>query len=253
MGFSRSGNYIKKEFLNKKSEVYTLVDVDIEDVQETIQNHAKDPEQMESIFKQIKQIGLNQIFFVMKILEHQEENLESVTTATDLFLTILHGNLAFHNQKCDTGFLQMLKGEDRTYLMNTFKLCKENLQYAGEDEDVENDEDFEDRAGVFVDFEDRAGVFVGTVTDEENWEADGSRIKLPLNFLKSVGIFEIPPTCYEALFLTAQHLSFVEFFASVGIILSSDIEAELDKIENLERIKAVCFYIRNDWLNLNLV
>ena len=67
------------------------------------------------------------------------------------------------------------------------------------------------------------------------------------------GIFEIPPASYEALTLTAQHLSFVEFFASVGIMLSDDIEAELGKIKNKQRSRAVCFYIWNDLLNFNLV
>ena len=234
LGFSRSGNFINKEFLDNNSETYTLVDVVLEDIQETIKNHAKDPKQIESIFKQIKLIGLNQIFFVMKIVEHQQENFENITTATDLLLTILRGNLAFHNQKSDTGFSQILKDKDMEFLMHTFKLCKENLQNSGEDENV-------------------AGVFDGSLTDEEDWESDLSRIKVPLNFLKSMGIFEIPPSHYEDLTLTAQHLSFVEFFASLGLIISSDMEAEFEKIENKERIKAICFYIWNDLLNFNLV
>ena len=250
LGFSRTGNFINKEFLQNKSETYTLVDVVVEDIQETIKNHAKDPKQMESIFKQIKQIGLNQIFFVMKILEHQEENFEFITTAADLFLTILRGNLAFHNQKSDTGFLPLLKGKGKEFLMDTFKLCKENLQNPGKDKDDEvikakRQRDMKRRN------RDRAGVFDGILTDEENWESDLSRIKVSLNFLKSMGIFEIPPSSYETLTLTAQHLSFVEFFASVGIIISSDIEAELVKIVNEYRIRAVCFYIWNDLLNFN--
>ena len=147
------------------------------------------------------------------------------------------GSLTFHNQKDDTGFLKIVKGEGKDlFLKNTFKLCEENLQNPGEDED-----------------ECTAGVFNGTLTDEENWESDVSRIEVPLNFLKLVGIFEIPPTSYESLILTAQHLSFVEFFASVGIILSEDIEAELKKIKNNERIRAVSFYIWNDLLNFNLL
>ena len=237
LGFSRSGKFINKEFLNAKCEMYTLDDVDTKNIQETIQNHAKDPEKIKSIFQKIKQIGLNQILFVMQILEHQEKDFENITTASDLFLTILQGNLAFHYQKGDTGFSKLLKGENQDFfLKNTFKVCKENLQNTGKDED-----------------DNSAGVFVGTLTDDVTWESDASRIKVPLNFLKTVGIFEIPPPSYESLTLTAQHLSFVEFFASVGILLSSDIEAELDKIENLERVRAVCFYIRNDLLSLNLV
>ena len=235
LGFSRSGDFINKQFLDRKSEVYTLVDVDMEDIQETIQNHAKEPDKVKSIFNQIKQIGLNQILFVMKILEHQELYFEKITSATDIFLIILHGNLAFHNKRSDTGFSEMLKGTDIEFLKNTFKLCKENLQNPGKGEECEN----------------RAGVFVGTLTDEEIWESDVSRIKIPFSFLESVGIFDIPPSSYGTITMTAQHLSFVEFFASVGIILSSEnIEAELNKIENDYWARAVCYYIWNGLLFL---
>ena len=73
----------------------------------------------------------------------------------------------------------------------------------------------------------QAGVLSGSVADEENWVSDTSGTKIPLSFLKRVGIFEIPPTSFDQLTLTAQHLSFVEFFASVGIILSSDLKGSL--------------------------
>ena len=86
-----------------------------------------------------------------------------------------------------------------------FQLCKENLQ----------------------DEQKQAGVFNGKVTDEEIWVPDCSEATIPLSFLKRVGIFEIPPTSFDQLTLTAQHLSFVEFFASVGIILNLDIKGGL--------------------------
>ena len=54
-----------------------------------------------------------------------------------------------------------------------------------------------------------------------------SEAKIPLSFLKRVGIFEIPPTRFDELPVTSQHLSFVEFFASVGILLESDIKGSL--------------------------
>ena len=240
LGFSRSGNYIEKEFLDKKSESYTIPEVEFDDIKEIIKNHAKDLySQMESIFNQLKQIGLNQIFFVMKILKHAED-YERITTATDVFLIILRGNLAFHNQKSNTGFTQMLKGKESD-LNNIFKICKENLQNGSE----------------------TAGVINGKLTHDGNWISDASGTKIPLDVLTSVGFFDIPPPRYEKLTLTAQHLSFVEFFASVGIVLSSDIEAEFDKIGNperthlltstgnrrlSERIKAVSIYIWNDLL-----
>ena len=36
----------------------------------------------------------------------------------------------------------------------------------------------------------QAGVLSGSVADEENWVSDTSGTKIPLSFLKRVGIFE---------------------------------------------------------------
>ena len=111
----------------------SLVDVGIRDIQEMVQKHAKDPEKMKSIFNKVEQIGLNQILFVIKILKtkkiqkHQEDDLENIAKATDLFLFILKCNLAFHNHQGDTGFSQILKGKDRDFVKETFKLYQENL------------------------------------------------------------------------------------------------------------------------------
>ena len=210
LGFSRIGNYMNKEFFGKKLEVYSITDVEVQDIEEIIQNHANDPVQMKSIFQNIKRIGLNQIIFVMKILEHQGEDFGKIETATDLFLIILRGNLAFQNfPNYDTTFSK-LRNEEKVLMKSIFELCKENLQ------DVEN--------GDFVKQQKQAGVFSGTLADEENWVSDTSGTKIPLSFLKRVGIFEIPQSRGDQLILTAQHLSFVEFFSSVGILLNLDIK-----------------------------
>ena len=93
-----------------------------------------------------------------------------------------------------------------------------------------------------------AGVINGRLDYDGNWISAKSGIRVPLDVLTSVGIFDIPPTNYETLTLTAQHLAFVEFFASVGIILSSDIKAELNNIGDWVRVEAVFIYIWNDLL-----
>ena len=128
VGFSRSGNYMNKEYLDNDSNVYSIIDVTIEDVKMMIQNQAKDPLKMQSILKQIEQIGLNQILFVMKIFQHQRDNLGKIETATDLFLIILQGNLAFQSQKRDATFSKLLKDEDIDLMKTVFQLCKQNLQ-----------------------------------------------------------------------------------------------------------------------------
>ncbi len=205
LGFSRSGDYMNKEFFDKKLEVYSIIDVVIDDIKEMIQKHAKDPVQMELILQQVRKIGLDQILFVIKILEHQEEDFGNIRTATDLFLIILRGNLAFQRQNSDTTFSKLLSSEEKDLMKSIFQLCKENLQD-----------------------EDNNGVITGTVTEENIFLPDAFGTKLPLSFLKNVGIFEISPTRYDRLSLTAQHLSFVEFFASVEILLKNlDIKGSL--------------------------
>ena len=200
LGFSRTGNYMNKELFGKQLEVYSITNVEIQDIEEIIQNHANNPEQMKSIFQQLQQIGLNQVIFVMKILEHQGEDFGKIETATDLFLIILRGNLAFQNiSNYDTTFSK-LRNQEKDLMKSIFELCKENFQ---------------------------AGVFSGTITDEDNWVSDACGTKIPLSFLKRLGIFEIAPTRGDQLVLTATHLSFVEFFASVGILLNFDIEGGL--------------------------
>ena len=46
LGFSRSGDFINKEFLDKRSEVYSIQDLTDEDIEELIQKHIKDPERI---------------------------------------------------------------------------------------------------------------------------------------------------------------------------------------------------------------
>ena len=76
-------------------------------------------------------------------------------------------------------------------------------------------------------------------------------MKIPINFVRSCGIFEVPSPSYGELTLTAQHLSFIEFSAAAGILLSSDIKSEIEKIENRDRFKAVTVYIRKDFVRMS--
>ena len=128
IGFSRSGDYINKEYLDNDSKVYSIVDVTIDDVEMMNQSQAKDLGQMKSILKQIEKVGLNQILFVMKIFKQQSDDLGKIKTATDLFLIILQGNLAYQSQKRDATFSKLLKDEETDLMKTIFQLCKQNLQ-----------------------------------------------------------------------------------------------------------------------------
>ena len=160
---------------------------------------------------------------IIKIAHDGRIQLGEISTASDLFLTIIRGNLNYQNLRNESGFTR-LPAERQDNLKKLFKLCKENLQNNQEGQT------------------EQAGVIRGTIEDEETW-VSASGLDIPLPFLKSVGIFEIPPPSFDELTLTAQHLSFIEFMAAAGILLSSDFKSELE-IENDERFKAVSVYIR---------
>ena len=155
-------------------------------------------------------------------------SLSEITTASDLFLTIIRSNLDYQNSENDSGFTR-LPDEFQDNLRKTFQLCKENIQKSPKGQT------------------EQAGVIEGTIEGKETWVST-SGLEIPVNFLKACGTFEVPPPSYDELTLTAQHLSFIEFFAAAGILLSSDIKSEIEKIENKDRFKAITVYIRKDFV-----
>ena len=230
LGFSRSGSFVNREFLNDKSEVYSIEELSWEDVKNFIQKTTENEELREEILQQLKKIAKDlryDILFLKQIVKIAHEGkapLGEITTATDLFLTIMRSNLEFQSSESDSGFTR-LPADLQDNLKKTFKLCKENLQRNQEGKT------------------DQAGVIEGTIEAENTW-VSASGLNIPLTFLKSVGIFEIPPSSFDELTLTAQHLSLIEFSTAVSLVEGSDIKTELEKIQNPERFKAVAIYIR---------
>ena len=227
LGFSRSGDFLNRDLLKGKAEVFTITDLDSEDVKNLINMALDSQEQREAVLKQIEKIDedlKSQILFVKEILKLSlggKIQFQGITSASELFLSIILGNLQYQDPDGMTGYSE-LEDEESQNLKKIFEICKENLQT------------------------DTAGVINGDKVGKENWRCRQTDQEFPLKFLKAVGVFEIsPPDCGEVT-LTARHLSFIEFLAAAGILLSSNIESELEKIENNERFSAVTVFIRNN-------
>ena len=237
LGFSRSASFVNDEFLNGKSQVYSIEKLSVEDVQTFIVKTTETEELRIEILQQLGKIASSlqhDILFlkqIVKIAMRGNSQLEEITTASDLFLPIILGNLSHQDPNRKSGYSE-LPSTEKMNLKSVFQLCKENLQ---------------------KDEKDSAGILKGTKIGEETWKCNGTYSEIPLKLLTSIGIFEVPPSDCGELTLTAQHLSFIEFSAAAGILLSSDIKSELEKIENIERFKAVSVYIRNyfDQINYN--
>ena len=158
----------------------------------------------------------------MKIALRGNIQLGAITTSTELFLAIILGNLSHQNPNARSGYSELSRTEKKN-LRSVFKLCKENLQRNNEDS---------------------AGILKGTKIEDETWQCDETHLEIPLTFLKSVGIFEVHPSDCGQLTLTAQHMSFAEFMAAAGMLLSSNLKSELEKIHSTDRSKAVSVYTR---------
>ena len=230
LGFSRSGGFLNRDLLKGKAEVFTIKDLDSEEVKTMINMATDNQELREAVLKQIESIDKDlrvQILFLKEILKlslRRKIRLQGITSASELFLSIILGNLQYQDPDGMTGYSE-LSDEETENLRKIFELCKENLK--------SNETD-------------SAGVISGDKVGKENWRCRQTDQEFTFKFLKAVGVFEIPPPDCGEVTLIAQHLSFIEFLAAAGILLSSDIESELGKIENKERFKAVAVYIRND-------
>ena len=208
----------------------TIKDIDSDDVETLINMAIDSQEQKEAVLKHIRSIDddlKTQILFVKEILRlslRGKIQLQGISSASKLFLSVILGNLLYQDPDGKSGFSE-LSTNTKENLKDIFKLCKDNLQKAGD----ETDQD---------------GVLRGTKVGENCWKPHSGDLILPLIFLKSTGMFDIPPPEAGHLTLTATHLSLVEFSCAAGILLSSDIASEMKKIENEDRFRAVSVYIR---------
>ena len=228
LGFSRSASFVNDQFLSGKSQVYSIESLTWDDVQNFILKTTETEELREKILHQLGEIASSlqhDILFLTQIVRIAIEGnspLGEITTASDLFLTIILGNLRHQDPNRKSGYSE-LPSTEKMNLKSVFNLCKENFQKDGKDS---------------------AGILKGTKIGEETWRCNETNSEIPLKFLTAIGLFDIPPSDCGELTLTAQHLSFIEFSAAAGILLSSDIKSELEKIENIERFKAVSVYMR---------
>ena len=239
LGFSRSAS-----FINQESEVYSFKKLSSEDVENFIKKATETEELRERILQQMRNIDFslrNEILFlkqIIKIVHEGNIQLGEINTASDLFLTIILGNLSHQESNRKLGYSELSRTQ-KNNLNLVFQLCKENLQ-----KDSACDSDYNSSSDDSYEEDDADGVIKGTKVGDETWQCDETDLEIPLEFLTSVGIFEVPLSDCGEVTLTAQHLSFIEFFAAAGILLSSDIKSELEKIQNRERFEAVSVYIR---------
>ena len=237
LGFARSGQSINDELLKNKAEIFSFVDLTRKEV-ETMIEVIERPEQRNVILEFVQSIShelRHQILYVKEIIKLfikgkiQIGDISSALPASDLFLTIILGNLQ-HQDPDGKLVYSKLPADSKKYLKEILELCKENIQSQN--------------------FFRTAGVIIGEEIEDGKWRSRDSNITISLEFLCKVGVFEISPSDEGEVTLTARHLSFIEFLAAAGILLSSDIESELGNIKDWgERFSEVATYSRNDFVN----
>ena len=132
LGFSRSAPFINKEFLNEKSEVYSIENLTGEDVQTFIIKTTEEEELREEILQQLGKISSSlqhDILFLKQIVKlalRGNGKLEEITTASDVFVTIILGNLSHQDPNRKSAYSDLPSTEKKN-LKSVFNLCKENL------------------------------------------------------------------------------------------------------------------------------
>ena len=238
LAFSRNGNFMNKEYLRNKADVYSFKSLSEDDVTNLIEQAVLDEEKKRSILEALSKINKelkNQVLFVKEFLRLslKGETPLQIRTLSDLFLYIILGNLQYQNPDgSDCGFTE-LPPECTENLIKLSTLCKDKFKKS--------------IGGDSFDFSEEnkmaAGLFKGTKNAGDIWKHSETGVEFPLVFLMSVGIFEVPPSDCGELTLTARHLSFIEFFAAAGILQRSDIKSELEKI-TINRYHEVSIFMR---------
>ena len=156
LGFSRSGDFINQEFVDGQSEVYSIQELSLEDVETFIAETTENEELKEKILEQLRKIDRHQQYDILflkqmvKIAHEGKVQLREITSNTDLFLAIIRGNLSHQAPNRRSGFSELSETE-KNNLKSVFEICKENLQKekkisaaAHSDDDFSSDDDSND-------------------------------------------------------------------------------------------------------------
>merc|ERR1719208_649963 len=135
LGFTRSGDFLNRDLLKGKAEVFTIKDIDSDDVETLINMAIDSQEHREAVLRHIISIDKAlqvQILFIKEILKlslSRNIELQGITSASELFLSIILGNLQYQDPDGKCGFTE-LPAIAIENLKNILKLCKDNLQKA---------------------------------------------------------------------------------------------------------------------------
>ena len=229
----RNTEYINSDLLDNNADTFQIVDLSTDDRTMLVRMLEKNYQRRKKIINDLEKIStmasehfLRTPFMtrnVIKLIKMKNVNTEDLKSQTDLYLMILLCNLDFHSDK-NKAFTELEPPEDHDYLANCLKVGQNQIQ-----------EESQKVKGCKKNVRLPNG---GTVQYFET-RALGEKIRIPMEFLLKLGIFDIGANS-----LNIIHLSYMEFLAS-GSLLRQDvnIRGELDKIKSFDRYVAVVMYM----------
>ena len=233
----RNTELVNNDILAGLASVKELVELSVSDRENLIEMMEMDVAERLRIQEELERVSLsgNNYFLrtplmtrvIIQLIVKKFVDIEKVNNSSDIFLMVVLRNLDFH-ANLNTNFLELDPPEDHRYLVMCLMLCQMQIQ------STEGD---------------TSNIIKGIQRNVENVglcfekKALGETIRVPVEFIKKLGIFEYRKEGGKA-YLEAVHLSFLEFGCAASLCRNGvNIQQELAKIQDKVRFQAVAIYL----------
>ena len=249
----RNTALVNQDVLENNASMWDLVKLTQKDREQFVVMMEPDPFNQKRIHDELARVSIagNDYFLttplmtktIIQLIIERKVDIERVNNSSDIYLMVLLKNLVFHRDQ-KTNFTQLDPPEDQEYLISCLKICQMQMQTKQGSDTVSI------VTGIQRNLKDIGQCF--------EVKAVGELIRVPINFIKKIGIFEYRNDAGIA-YLEVVHLSFIEFCCAGSLCRHGvDIHKELLGIKDQDRFEAVTIYLAGmfaeniniDFLNL---
>ena len=234
----RNTEIVNTETLGQMSSMWALEDLTNSDRERLIQLMESNPMERKLIEKELNRIDVagNDYFLktplmtkiVIQLCSEKLIDIKQVTNSSEIFLMVILKNLQFH-ANLNTNFTELDPPEYHDFLEKCLKMCQIQIQTA------QNIDTVHTIAGIQRNIQNVGQCFETKML--------GETIRIPLDFINKLGIFEYRKAGGKA-YLDAVHLTFFEFCCAGSLCRDGvNIPEELSKIKDPARFKAVVTYL----------
>ena len=239
----RNTGLVNKEVLEKESNLYALVDLTKADRTSLVEKMEQDKQERSRIEGELERVAIEgNVYFlktplmlrnIIRLVIKRKVDIKRTRNSSEIYLMLLLQHLDWH-----TGFkenyTELDPPEDQKSLVKCLQICQEQLQA----KEGQNKRRLDATSINTIEGIPKNDEELGQIIEFRKQE-----IKIPVTFVKKLGIFEYTKEGGRAS-LNIIHLSFLEFCTAASLCRPKiDIQEELNKIEDPQRFEAVVTYL----------